>query len=282
MTWTAHARTRSSFTPLTTSCSGAARTCSPGAATAEPAVREGLIGPIPGKPQLLPHAHNDLSIGAVPETRPGLPAVLRRIALSLVVATVVPSVAFYLCVLVADVWVALVVALSWCYAALAWRLGSGRRTSALLWVVAFGLTLKTTIAFATGSTFLYFVQPALSDVFLAAGFLWSLTTTTPAVTRLAGDFYPMTPEISDLPRVKQLFRRLTLMWSCICGAKAAATLWMLHSLSLSTFVATKAVVTPTVAILGAGITVCLAVRVARREALIPVGRRQLASVAISL
>jgi hypothetical protein len=196
------------------------------------------------------------------------------------VATVVPTTLFYVCVVVGNIWIALIVALSWCYGALAWRLSTGRRTSVLLWMVAFGLTVKTAIAFATGSLFIYFVQPAFSDAAFAAAFFVSLATARPAVARLAADFYPMTDDVASRPRVKRLFWRLTLLWSCICGAKATATLWMLHSLSLSSFVAAKTVVTPTVATAGAALTVWLAVRVARHEALIPPGRRSAALAGI--
>ena len=206
---------------------------------------------------------------AVGPQRPGVRAILRHLALSLLVATVVPTVLFYVCLLVANVWVALIVALAWCYAAVVWRLGTRRQTSVLLWLTVAGLTGKTIIAFATGSTFVYFVQPALGDATVSAAFLLSLATATPAVARLAADFYPMTSDVADRPRVQKLLWRLTLLWAVISGGKAAATLWMLHALSLHTFVATKTVFTPTVASLGAAVTVVLAVRVARREGLLP-------------
>jgi hypothetical protein len=163
----------------------------------------------------------------------------------------------------------LIVALVWCYAALAWRLGTRRRSSVLLWLTVAGLTGKTVLALATGSTFVYFVQPAVADSAFAAAFLLSLATSSPAVARLAADFYPMTDDIAARPRVRRLFWRLTLMWSGICAAKAVVTLWMLHSLSLPAFVTVKTVLTPASAVLGAVVTVLLAARVARREGLLP-------------
>jgi hypothetical protein len=200
--------------------------------------------------------------------RPGVRAILRHLALSLLVATVVPTVLFYVGLLVANIWVALIIALAWCYAMLAWRLSTRRQTSALLWLAVAGLTGKTIVAFATGSTAFYFLQPALSDAAVSAAFLLSLATTTPAVARLAADFYPMTSDVAARPRVRKLLWRLTLLWSVICGAKAVATLWMLQAMSLPTYVAIKSIVTPTVATLGAALTVALAVRVARREGLL--------------
>lgn len=209
------------------------------------------------------------SQSAVGTARPGVRAILRHLALSLLVATVLPTVLFYVCLLVANVWVALIIALGWCYAVLAWRLGTRRPTSVLLWLTVAGLTGKTIIAFATGSTFIYFVQPALGDATVSAAFVLSLATATPAVARLAADFYPMTSDVAARPSVQKLLWRLTLLWSVICGVKAAATLWMLHAMTLQTFVAAKTVFSPMVATLGAAVTVVLVVRVARCEGLLP-------------
>ena len=200
--------------------------------------------------------------------RPRLRAVIRHLALNLLVATIVPSVLFYVCLIAADVWVALVAALMWCYATMAWRLRTGRPMSVLLWLTVGGLTGKTILAFATGSTVVYFVQPAIGDAAVAMAFLASLMTARPAVARLAAEFFPMTSEVAARPRVQLLFTRLTLLWAGICAVKAGATLWLLHSLSITTFVAARMVYTPSVAVLGAAVTVTLAARVARREGLL--------------
>jgi hypothetical protein len=203
--------------------------------------------------------------------RPTLRAVIRHLGLSLLVATVVPTALFYLCLVAANLWTALIVALAWCYGTVAWRLRSRQRTPMLLWLTVVGLTGKTILALATGSTLIYFAQPAIGDATVAMAFLLSLATATPAVGRLAGDFYPMTADVARRPRVQRLFTRLTLLWAGICLSKAIVTLWLLHSLSLATFVAAKAVFVPSVAVLGAAVTVALAFRVARREGLLSIG-----------
>lgn len=200
--------------------------------------------------------------------RPRLRAVIRHLSLNLLVATIVPSVLFYVCLIAADMWVALVAALTWCYLTMVWRVRTGRPTSALLWLTVAGLTGRTVLAFATGSTFVYFVQPAIGDAAVAVAFLVSLATARPAVARLAAEFYPMTTDVAARPRVRLLFTRLTLLWSGICAAKAGVALWLLHSLSITTFVEARMVYTPSVAVLGAAVTVLLATRVARREGLL--------------
>ena len=115
--------------------------------------------------------------------RPRLRAILRHLGLSLLWANVVPAALFYACFAAGNVWTALIAALVWCYGAMAWRLSTRRRTSGLLWLTAIGLTVKTLLSVATGSTFLYFVQPAVNDGAVALLFLASLATARPVVSR---------------------------------------------------------------------------------------------------
>ena len=200
--------------------------------------------------------------------RPRLRTILRHLALSLLWANVIPGALFYCCMAVGNVWAALVAALVWCYGAMVWRVSTRRRTSGLLWLTAAGLTVKTGLTVMTGSTFLYFVQPAINDATVGLLFLVSLMTARPVVARLAGDFFPMTEDVARRPRIQQLFWRLTLIWAFICLIKAVATLWLLDSTSLMTFVEIKTVLTPAIATLGAIATVVIAFRVARHEGLL--------------
>ena len=193
---------------------------------------------------------------------------MRHLGLSLLWANVVPSALFYVGFAAGNIWAALIGALAWCYGAMAWRMTTRRRTSGLLWLTAIGLTGKTALACATGSTFLYFAQPAATDAVIAVMFLTSLATARPVVARLAADFYPMDEDVARRPGIQRLFWRLTLLWALICLGKAAATLWLLSSTSLITYVEIKSVLMPTVAIVGAAATVVIAVRVARREGLL--------------
>jgi hypothetical protein len=185
-------------------------------------------------------------------------------------ANIIPGALFYLCMRAGNVWTALIVALVWCYGTMAWRLSTKRRTSALLCVTVIGLTAKTVLALASGSTFVYFLQPAVNDGLVAMFFLLSLITARPIVARLAHDFFPMSDEVAKRPRLQQLFWRLTMLWAFICLMKSVVTLWMLESMSLVTFVAVKSILTPTVLIAGAAVTVVLAHRVAKTEGLLHV------------
>ena len=200
--------------------------------------------------------------------RPQVRAVLGHLALSLLSANVVPAVLFYLCLVSMNVWAALIAALAWCYGAIGWRMATRRRMSGLLVITVVGLTAKTAMTFASGSTALYFVQPAVSNAVIASVSLLSLASARPVVARLAGDFYPMSEDVAKRPRVQQLFWRLTLMWAMVCLGKAVLTIWLYQSQSLPTFVAVKSTVFLVMTLVAAGVTVLASVRVARHEGLL--------------
>jgi hypothetical protein len=200
--------------------------------------------------------------------RPRFGAIMRHLALSVMMANVIPSVLFYLCLVAGNVWTALIAALVWCYGSMAWRLSTKRRASGLLLLTVIGLTAKTVLALASGSTFVYFLQPAITDGVVAALFLISLASARPLVARLAGDFFPMSADIASRPRIQRLFWNLTLFWAMICVAKSIVTVWLLESFPLVTFVAIKEVMILTMLVIGTGVTVAAAFRVAKSEGLL--------------
>lgn len=200
--------------------------------------------------------------------RPTLRSVIRRVTLSLVVACAIPGALFYTCLRLEGVWTAIFVALAWSYGAIAWRAVTRRRASGLLILTALVMTGRTLVALLTDSTYLYFLQPILSDGLIAAAFIATLATARPMVARLAGDFYPMDDELHVRPRIRRLFWNLTLMWALLCLGKALATLWLLESQPLETFVLVKSVSVLLLNGLAVAATIGAATLVARREGLL--------------
>lgn len=200
--------------------------------------------------------------------QPGLRAVVKRVALSITVACAVPAALFYTVFAIAGIWVAIGSALAWSYGALAWRAVTGRRTSGLLVLTAAVLTGRTVISAAAGSTFLYFIQPVITDTAIGVVFAASLFGARPLVARLAGDFYPMTDEIAARPRIQRLFRVLTALWAFLYLGKATFTLWLLLSASLADFVLIKGLTVTLVNFSAAGLTILIASSVGRREGLV--------------
>jgi intracellular septation protein A len=199
--------------------------------------------------------------------RPCLVAVIKRVSLSLLIACVIPATLFYVCLVLSGVWTAIVAALVWSYGAIVWRKVTRRRTSGLLILTAVLLTGRTAISLVADSTFLYFLQPIISDGIVATAFLLSLASARPLVARLAGDFYPMDHELHLRPRIQRLFWWLTAMWAAICIGRALTSLWLLNSQSLETFVLVKSIFMLTCNIVAVAVTIGASVLVARKEGL---------------
>ncbi|MEJ7833607.1 MAG: VC0807 family protein [Nocardioides sp.] len=200
--------------------------------------------------------------------RPSLQTITRRVALSLLIACVVPAALFYGWLMVAGVWTAILAALGWSYGAIAWRRVTGRRTSGLLILTAIVLTGRTIVALASDSTWVYFLQPVISDGVVATTFMLSLASARPMVARLAGDFYPMDHEIAMRPRIRRLFRHLTAMWAALCLGKAAVSLVLLQTQSLETFVLVNSISGLSITALATAATIAAAAVVARQEGLL--------------
>lgn len=206
--------------------------------------------------------------GDTPPHRPGLVDVIKRVSLTLLIAVVVPAVLFYGFFLLSGVWTAITAALVWSYGAIAWRAATGRRPSGLLILAALLLTGRTALSVVADSPWLYFLQPIITDGAVGLFFLLSLASARPMVARLAGDFYPMDHELAARPRIRRLFRNLTIMWAVLGLAKAATMLWLLQSQTLGTFVLVKSISMLTVNVVAAFATIALAAFVARKEGLL--------------
>ena len=210
-----------------------------------------------------------VEVGQGPVLHPQLRSVLRRVGVNLLVACVVPGIVFYSMFVTFGVWPAIVASLTWSYGAIAIRALTGRRASGMLLLTAGVLTLRTIVALASHSTFVYFLQPVLTDLLIGTAFLVSALTARPVVARLAGDFYPLTDELHARPAMRRLFRRLTLLWATALLAKAAVVFVLLVSQPLATFVLAKGIVVPLTNATCIGLTIVAATAVARHEGLLP-------------
>jgi Protein of unknown function (DUF3159) len=200
---------------------------------------------------------------------PQLRSILRRVGMNLLVACVIPGIVFYSMFVTFGVWPAIVASLTWSYGAIAIRALTGRRPSGMLLLTAGVLTLRTIVALASHSTFIYFLQPVLTDLLIGTAFMASALTVRPVVARLAGDFYPLTDELHARPAMRRLFRRLTLMWAAALLAKAAVVYMLLVSQPLATFVLAKSILVPITNASCIVLTVVAATAVARHEGLLP-------------
>src|ERR1700736_4694680 len=82
-------------------------------------------------------------------------AVARRGGPHLLEATFVPAVLFYCCLVWGGLTLAYVTALGWMYSALVRRLVRRRKVPIILVLGVVGITVRTAMALASGSTFIY-------------------------------------------------------------------------------------------------------------------------------
>ena len=207
------------------------------------------------------------AVPVLPEP-PSLGSILVRLAVNLLVAVVVPGVIFYLALVAAGLNAAVLLALGWAAGALVWRRVSGRPVSGLLVLTVAVMAARTAFTLVTGNGFSYFFQPVLTDGALGALFLVSVVTARPLVARLAADFYPVNDDVAGRPRIRRLFRYLTLMWAFVILAKGAVTLYLLESQSMVSFVLFKNLAMLALTIGAVAVTVAAAMQVARKESLL--------------
>jgi intracellular septation protein A len=200
--------------------------------------------------------------------RPSLGSILGRLVVSLAVAVVVPGVIFYVALVASGVTTAVLLALAWASGAIVWRRATGRAMSGLLVLTVAVMAARTAFTLATGNTFIYFFQPVITDGAVGTLFLVSVATARPLVARMAADFYPMNDDVAARPRIRRLFRYLTLMWAFVILAKGAVTLYLLESQSMVSFVLFKNLAMLALTIGAVAVTIAAAMQVARKESLL--------------
>lgn len=201
-------------------------------------------------------------------------AIVRRGGPKLLEASIIPSLLFYTCLAFGSLGLAYLVAIAWTYGCLAGRLLRGADVSGVLVLASVGITVRTALAVGSGSTFIYFAQPIVGTVITGGVFLGSLVIGRPLIAKLAHDFWPITPEQAQNPRVRSLLCGLTILWAGVNLATASVTFVLLVSLPLTTFVAAKQVSGLAITITAIAITIAWSHRTACSEGMISPSRRR--------
>ena len=170
---------------------------------------------------------------------PRLRALARHALPNLVEASLVPLAVFYAALWLVGVWGGLFAALAWSYTAIARRVVTGRPVPGLLVLGVVGITARTIVAALSGSVFVYFLQPTLTTVLIAAIFLVSVPAGRPLAERLAGDFCPLPDTFVGSPPVRRFFTRITLLWAFVQLTNAAVSIWLLVTQPISTYVVAR-------------------------------------------
>ena len=207
------------------------------------------------------------SASALPRCRV-LAAVARRGLPGVLEASLVPSAIFLIATAIMGATLAMVAVLVWGYSTILRRAIVCRAVPSLLLLAMLGLTIKTLVGVVSGSTFAYFVQPIATMIAIATVFVVSVLVGRPLVAHIAHDFCPIAPEVASRPAVVRLFAGLTVLWASVQLFNAGATVGMLLSMPTSLFVVVKPAASLAVSALAVTVTVCWALRTARREDLV--------------
>lgn len=184
---------------------------------------------------------------------PRLVVLARHAGPHLLEATLIPLGIFYLSLWQWGAFAAIWAALGWSYLALLYRVATRRRVPGLLILGVLGLSARSVIAVASGSVFIYFLQPILATAALGAAFLLSIPYGRPLVERLADDFVPFPPGFVKRPAVRRVFTQLTMVWALVNLLNAAGTICLLLSEPVATYLAARTGLTSVVT--GAGVLV---------------------------
>jgi len=170
---------------------------------------------------------------------PRLGTLARHAVPNVVEGSLIPVGLFLVMLHVLGLWGAMVVGLGWSYTAVVRRLVSRRRVPGIMVLGAVTLTARSALAFATGSSFVYFLQPTLGTALVASAFLLSVPLGRPLAQRLAADFCPIPPHVMANAHVRRFFLQISLLWAFTGFLNASLGLWLQFSQSVGTFVLAK-------------------------------------------
>jgi intracellular septation protein A len=142
---------------------------------------------------------------------------------------------FYLLLTFTNLTGGLFAALGWALVALARRVLTRSPVPAVLWLSTGLLVVRTVIGYATGSVFLYFLQPTVQNFLIAFVLLATVRLRRPLIARLADDFCAFPVALTSNLRVQRFFRRVSLLWALVFLTNGVATLWVLARATLGDF-----------------------------------------------
>lgn len=178
-----------------------------------------------------------------------------------------PFAAFYAVLLVAGFRGALIAGLAWSYLAIGRRLVQRQRPPGTVILGAAILTARTAVTFATGSAFVYFIQPTLGTALVAVLFLATALVRRPIIEKLAKDFCPLEPSVFARPAVRRFFLQISVLWGVVLLSNAGFVLWLLLTSSLKAFVLERTASSWAMTALAIAFSIGWFIRAMRREGL---------------
>jgi hypothetical protein len=181
----------------------------------------------------------------------------------LIEGAVIPTLLFLGLLHLGGRWAAIAGALCWSTLVIVTRLALGRRVPTIVLIGVAALALRTTLAFAAGSSFVYFLQPTVGTATVGICLILSAMAGRPLVLRLARDFCPLPDDVMAHGHLRRFFLGISVLWGVVQLLNASLTLWLLLSQSLGTFVVLRTTMAHTLTISAIAISVVWFRRVTR-------------------
>lgn len=200
---------------------------------------------------------------------PRLRTLARQALPELLESTVLPVGLFVGVLHFFGLWGAIIAGLGWSYAAVLRRVVTRQRIPGLLVIATLTLTARSVLAFATGSSVIYFLQPTLGTALVAVAFVVSVVLGRPLAQRIATDFCPIPEHVTADERVRRCFLGISLLWAVTCLVNASVSLWLQFTQSVGTFVLTKSLTQGALTVVAVTISVLWFKRSVNKPVLIP-------------
>ncbi|WP_433247896.1 VC0807 family protein [Streptosporangium sp. CA-135522] len=180
-----------------------------------------------------------LSPPVVPVALPRLGVLLRHAAPRVLEGMILPVAVFYAGLVLFGLYGALVVAVSWVYGGIVWRLVRRRPVPGTVILAGGMITIRAVLAGVTGSPVLFFLQPCLGVFCASMGFLLTATLRRPLVQRVATDLVPLPEHLLEHPRMRRFFVWQSVLWGGAQFLNATLSLWLLLSQSVETYLVVR-------------------------------------------
>jgi intracellular septation protein A len=185
---------------------------------------------------------------------PSLAVMLRHAGRPLLESTLIPLGLFWLLFTHAGFDAGLWAALGWSGLAIGTRLALRRRLPAVLLLTTALLVVRTAVGLATGSAFLYFLQPTAQNFLIALALLVTIGLERPLLAKLADDFCAFPAELTEHPHMLRFFRRVSLLWAVVFLVNGVGTLLVLASGTVGEYLAVSTAGSYSVVAAGIGLS----------------------------
>lgn len=154
--------------------------------------------------------------------------VVGNAALMLTEAVLVPTLILYVAMRTVGSVAGLIGVIAWCLATMGVRWARGKRVPSTLLLVIGILVLRSAVALACTSVWLFLLQPIAASVLMGVLFIGSAAIGRPVTQRLAQDFVHLPERLLADRRVRRMFVEVALIWGLSRVLDAGMSLGSLH------------------------------------------------------